>query len=254
MGEHRLPLVAGNWKMFGSGPHLAEARRVIRLVLAQKPKCETAICPPATLLPVLQRIRRAGKVALGGQTCHAAAQGAFTGDIAAEMLAAAGASYVILGHSERRAGYHETDEQVAAKTGAAWRAGLEPIVCIGETAAQNENGETAHVLERQLKGSIPAGATLNRKRRLTIAYEPVWAIGTGKTPTIADIGRLHGLIKDQLNTRFGSDAIGVRVLYGGSVKPDNAKAILAIPGVDGALVGGASLKSQDFYAIIGCYV
>lgn len=254
MLERRRPLVAGNWKMFGAGPHLAEARRLIRQVLTSRPSCETAICPPATLLPVLQRIKRGSRVALGGQTCHAAVQGAHTGEIAAEMLAAAGARYVILGHSERRADHHETDAQVAAKTAAAWRAGLEPIVCIGETAAQNEAGETAAVLERQLRDSIPAGAALNHKVQLTIAYEPVWAIGTGKTPTIADIGRLHGLIKDQLTLRFGASASAVRVLYGGSVKPENAKAILAVPGVDGALVGGASLKSRDFYAIIGCYI
>lgn len=253
MVESRRPLVAGNWKMFGSGPHVAEARRLIRLVLAERPACDVAMCPPATLLPVIAKIKRRAKVALGGQNCHAALQGAHTGEISAEMLANAGASYVILGHSERRADNHETDSMVAAKTAAAWRAGLEPIVCIGETAAQNEAGETASVLERQLKNSIPANAALDFRTRLTIAYEPVWAIGTGKTPTIADIGRLHGLIKGQLTARFGDSAASVRVLYGGSVKPDNAKAILATPGVDGALVGGASLKSKDFYAIIGCY-
>jgi triosephosphate isomerase (TIM) len=254
MVERRRPLVAGNWKMFGSAQQLAEARRLIRLVLANRPQCDTAICPPATLLPVLQRLRRSNRVALGGQTCHAAVQGAHTGEIGAEMLAAAGARYVILGHSERRADQHETDAMVSAKTAAAWRAGLEPIVCIGETAAQNEAGETASVLERQLRDSIPAGAKLDQKTQLTIAYEPVWAIGTGKTPTIDDIGRLHGLIKTQLSARFGASAAAVRVLYGGSVKPENAKAILAAPGVDGALVGGASLKSKDFYAIISCYI
>jgi triosephosphate isomerase len=169
------------------------------------------------------------------------------------MLREAGAAYVIVGHSERRANHHETDAGVAIKVQAAWRAGLEPILCIGETAAQNEAGETARVLEAQLKGSIPADAVLDAKTRLTIAYEPVWAIGTGRTPTTADIERLHGLIKAELSKRFGDAAISIRVLYGGSVKPDNAQAILAIPGVDGALVGGASLKAQDFYAIIGCF-
>jgi triosephosphate isomerase (TIM) len=250
----RRPLVAGNWKMFGGAAHVAEARKLFRLVAAHRPKCDVAVCPPAILLPVLRRIGRSGKTALGGQNCHAAREGAHTGDVSAEMLKAAGAKYVILGHSERRADHAETDAQVLAKTNAAWRAGLEPIVCIGETAAQNQSGETAAVLERQLSGSIPADADLNPERRLTIAYEPVWAIGTGRTPTLGDIGDLHRLIKDRLAIRFKEKANDVRVLYGGSVKPDNAKAILAIPGVDGALVGGASLKARDFYAIIRCYV
>jgi triosephosphate isomerase len=254
MTARRKPLVAGNWKMFGSAGHVAEARRLIRQVVAHRPACEVALCPPALLLPVLRRIGRNGKVSLGGQTCHSAAQGAHTGEIAASMLRDAGARYVILGHSERRADNHETDAMVAAKAAAAWKAGLEPIICIGETAAQNEAGETAKILERQLADSIPQDAVLNDERRLTIAYEPVWAIGTGKTPTTADIQRLHGLIKDQLAARFAAMAPAVRVLYGGSVKPDNAKAILALPGVDGALVGGASLKAKDFYAIIGCYL
>lgn len=248
------PLVAGNWKMFGSAAHLGEARKLIRTVVARRPKCEVAICPPAILLPVLRRIGRSGKISLGGQTCHAAVQGAHTGEISAGMLRDAGARYVILGHSERRADNHETDAAVAAKTLAAWNAGLEPIICIGETAAQNEAGETAQVLERQLRDSIPADATLGDQHPLTIAYEPVWAIGTGKTPTIADIGRLHGQIKDRLADRFGEKGRSIRVLYGGSVKPENARAILATPGVDGALVGGASLKAKDFFAIIGCYV
>ena len=248
------PLVAGNWKMFGNATHVAEARRLIRLVVANRPKCDVALCPPAILLPVLRRIGRGGKVGLGGQNCHAKAEGAHTGDISAEMLKAAGARYVILGHSERRADHNEADAAVAMKAAAAWRAGLEPIVCVGETAAQNEADETAQILERQLSGSIPQDASLDSNHRLTIAYEPVWAIGTGRTPTIADIGRLHGLIKDRLAVRFGAKAAKVRVLYGGSVKPENAKAILAVPGVDGALVGGASLKARDFYAIIGCYV
>lgn len=253
MTTARRPLVAGNWKMFGSQTHVAEARRFIRLVLAARPACDVAICPPATLIPVLQRIRRAGRVALGGQTCHPGIQGAHTGEISAEMLGEAGASYVIAGHSERRTDQGETDAIVAAKAAAAWRAGLEPIVCIGETAKQNEAGETAAVLERQLKSSVPEGATLSVRRRLTIAYEPVWAIGTGRTPTTADIAQLHAMIKTRLQARFGADAASVRVLYGGSVKPDNAKAILALPGVDGALVGGASLKATDFFAIAGCY-
>jgi triosephosphate isomerase (TIM) len=249
----RRPLVAGNWKMFGSAPHLAEAKRIVSLVAARRPACDVAMCPPSVLLPVLRRNGHGKRVALGGQNCHAAAQGAHTGEISAEMLKQAGAAYVILGHSERRAGHGETDAAVAAKTLAAWRAGLEPIVCIGETAAQNEAGETAQILERQLSGSIPQDAVLSSTRRLTIAYEPVWAIGTGRTPTLADIERLHGAIKDRLAARFGAAADQVRVLYGGSVKPDNARAILALPGVDGALVGGASLTAKDFYAIIGCY-
>lgn len=254
MATKRRPLVAGNWKMFGSAAHVAEAETLIQTVRARRPACDVAICPPATLLPVLKSFDRGDAVALGGQNCHAGVQGAHTGEISAEMLREAGAGYVIVGHSERRADYGETDATTAAKASAAWRAGLEPIVCIGETAAQNEAGETTHVLERQLNGSIPDGAASDPSKRLTIAYEPVWAIGTGRTPSIADIARLHGDIKRQLENRFGQAAQGIRLLYGGSVKPDNAKAILALAAVDGALVGGASLKAEDFFAIVGCYV
>jgi triosephosphate isomerase (TIM) len=253
MTETRRPLVAGNWKMFGGKEQISEARAFVDMVRAHRPLCEIAICPPAILLPVLHGLAHSGDVSLGGQNCHAAVQGAHTGDISAEMLRDAGGTYVIAGHSERRADHGETDAIVAAKVAAAWRAGLEPILCIGETAAQNETGETSRVIERQLGGSIPADAVLDGERRLTIAYEPVWAIGTGRTPTTADIASLHGQIKERLAIRFGSSAKAVRVLYGGSVKPDNAKAILALPGVDGALVGGASLKAKDFFAIASCY-
>jgi triosephosphate isomerase len=249
----RKPLAAGNWKMFGSGSQVEAARELAGMLAGGRHNCDVAICPPATLLPVLAGLGVSVQFGLGGQDCHASAQGAHTGDISSEMLRDAGASYVILGHSERRTDHYETDAMVAGKTDAAWRAGLEPIVCIGETAAQNKAGQTAQILERQLSDSIPASASLSGERRLTIAYEPVWAIGTGKTPTTTDIERLHGMIHGRLKVRFGTMATQVRVLYGGSVKPDNASSILALPGVDGALVGGASLKAKDFYAIISSY-
>jgi triosephosphate isomerase len=189
-------------------------------------------------------------VAVGGQDCHAEASGAFTGDIAAEMLADTGATAVIVGHSERRTIHKETDSQVRAKALAAWRAGLTAIVCIGETKAEREAGETLDVLGRQLDGSLPDGATgLN----MVVAYEPVWAIGTGLTPTVADVAQAHGFIRRRLVERYGVAAQAIRILYGGSVKASNAKDLMATADVDGALVGGASLKADEFLAIAGVY-
>jgi triosephosphate isomerase len=189
-------------------------------------------------------------VGIGGQDCHPEPAGAYTGDIAAEMLADAGAKAVIVGHSERRTFYEETDAEVAAKARAAWRAGLTAIVCVGETRAEREAGRTLDVLGRQLKGSLPEGLT---EQNQVIAYEPVWAIGTGLTPTPADVAEVHGFIRERLAAYPGNVAASVRILYGGSVKPSNAKELMGVPNVDGALVGGASLKADEFLGIAAVY-
>ncbi|MFT3973202.1 MAG: triose-phosphate isomerase [Amaricoccus sp.] len=235
-------LVAGNWKMNG----LAAAVAMLdELVAAQPaPACDILICPPATLVARLA----GGAVPIGGQDCHWAVSGAHTGDIAAEMLADAGATAVILGHSERRADHGETDITVSKKTHAAWRAGLLAIVCVGETEAQRDAGETLDVVGRQLAASVPDGATA---ATLAIAYEPVWAIGTGRTPSIAEIAQVHDFLRAALVDRFGQEVgAGIRLLYGGSVKPGNAAEIFTVGNVDGALVGGASLTAKDFGGII----
>lgn len=234
-------LVAGNWKMNGLE---ASAEMIDALAAAvPQPGCDVLICPPATLVAVL-----AGRGwPVGGQDCHARASGAHTGDIAAEMLADAGASAVIVGHSERRADHGETDAVVAAKAAAAWRAGLTAIVCVGETEAERDAGQTLDVVGRQLAGSIPDGATAET---LVVAYEPVWAIGTGRTPTLEQIAEVHDFLRARLAARLGAAAAGVRLLYGGSVKPGNAAEIFAVANVDGALVGGASLKAEDFAPIV----
>jgi triosephosphate isomerase len=238
------PLVAGNWKMNGLSASVAE----FEAMLAQAPRlsgtADLMICPPATLIARLAAI--GGDIAIGGQDCHAAESGAHTGDIAAEMLKDAGASAVIVGHSERRNDHHETDELVHAKARAARRAGLVAIVCIGETRAQRDAGETLKVVDTQLSGSLPNGATGDN---LVVAYEPVWAIGTGLTPTAQDVAEVHGFIRRQLRARFGEEGEKVRILYGGSVKPSNAKELLGVADVNGALVGGASLRAADFLAI-----
>ncbi len=237
-------LVAGNWKMNGLGADLAELE-------ALKPAmpgaaCEVAVCPPATLLARAAWIAK-GAVALGGQDCHAEAAGAFTGDVSAEMLKDAGAAYVIVGHSERRQYHGETDAQVAAKAQAAWRAGLHAIICIGESEAQRDSGQASEICHRQIEGSVPLEAD---GANTAIAYEPIWAIGTGKTATCDDIAAMHRHIRGCLVERLGPKSAGIRILYGGSVKPANAAEILALDDVGGALVGGASLKAQDFLAII----
>jgi triosephosphate isomerase len=190
------------------------------------------------------------RIEIGAQDCHAEPSGAFTGDISAEMLADMGAKAVIVGHSERRTLHHETDADVHAKAKAAWRAGLTAIVCIGETRAEREAGQALDVLGRQLDGSVPDGATADK---LVIAYEPVWAIGTGLTPTTADVAQAHAFIRERIVSRHGSAGDAVRVLYGGSVKPSNAKELMAVANVDGALVGGASLKAEDFLGIAAAY-
>ena len=234
-------LAAGNWKMNGTG---ADLREVAAIAAAIPEGVEVLLCPPATLLSRMAAV--AGPIRLGGQDNHAAASGAHTGDISATMLAEAGASYVILGHSERRADHGESDAQVKAKAAAATAAGLAPVICVGETLAQREAGRTLDIVGRQLAGSLPDGPA----RALVIAYEPVWAIGTGKVPTMVEIAEVHAVLRARLTDRFGTEAAGIRLLYGGSVKPGNAAAIFAVPHVDGALVGGASLKAADFAPIV----
>ena len=213
----------------------------------QGPACDLLVCPPATVLRLVADQLGGGPVAVGGQNCHAEPSGAFTGEISAAMLADAGASYVIVGHSERRHGLGETDAEVRAKVVAAQRAGLIAIVCIGETAAERDAGDTLAVLGRQLAGSLPAEGISDANT--VIAYEPVWAIGTGRTPTADEIAAAHSHIRGRLGAPAGAAADRVRILYGGSMKPDNAAAILAIANVDGGLIGGASLNADDFCAI-----
>jgi triosephosphate isomerase len=214
-------------------------------------KVDLMICPPATLLVTHAVVALGSKLQIGAQDCHAQPSGAFTGDISAEMIADAGPTAVIVGHSERRTLHHETDAQVRAKALAAWRAGLTAIVCIGETKTEREAGKTLDVLAMQLDGSLPEnGAT---GENLVVAYEPVWAIGTGLTPTANDVAEAHRFIRERLNKRYGAVGSQVRILYGGSVKPSNAKELLTLPNVNGALVGGASLKAEDFLGIAGVY-
>lgn len=240
----RRKLAAGNWKMNGTTASLAE----IEALAADhpEPRSEVLICPPATLIAEMARKAGKGPVSVGGQDCHPKAAGAHTGDISAAMLADAGARYVILGHSERRADHGESDALVRLKAEAAHAAGLTAIVCVGETEAQRDAGTTLDVIGAQLRGSVPDGATA---ANTVIAYEPVWAIGTGRTPTLAQIAEVHDFLRAELAKRL-ADAAGVRLLYGGSVKPSNAADIFATSNVDGALVGGASLKAADFGAIL----
>ena len=238
-------LAAGNWKMNGTAASLAE---VDALVAAHStPVCEMLLCPPATLIAQMAWAAKGSVLKIGGQDCHPKASGAHTGDVSATMLADAGASHVILGHSERRADHGESDSLVVAKAAAAWAAGLIAVICVGETEAQRDAGKTLDVVGAQLAGSVPQGATA---ANTVVAYEPVWAIGTGRTPTLAEIAEVHGHIRARLAARFGAEAAGMRILYGGSVKPSNATEIFAVANVDGALVGGASLKAADFGAII----
>ena len=245
----RRRLIAGNWKMNGLrgfGTTLA-ADLVVRVRAARGLASEILICPPAQLLIPVGDIVEKTEIGLGAQDCHAEASGAYTGDVSARMLADAGCGYVILGHSERRAGHGETDAEVKAKAEAARAAGLVPIVCVGETEAQRQAGAYMEVIEAQVRGSLPDGP---EGAGLVVAYEPVWAIGTGLTAKPGDVAEVHAHIRRLLTDRLGAAAGGaVRILYGGSVKPGNAAELLAVPDVDGALVGGASLKAEDFWAI-----
>jgi triosephosphate isomerase (TIM) len=244
------PLIAGNWKMHGLRRSLVELRKIIQGAGKLAGKADLMVCPPATLLMESAAAAAGSPVAIGAQDCHPEPAGAYTGDISAEMLADAGASAVIVGHSERRTDHHETDAEVRAKVLAAWRAGLRAIVCVGEQRAEREAGKTLAVVGRQLENSLPDGATA---ASLIVAYEPVWAIGTGLTPTPADVAEVHGFIRDRLAARYGAGGTGTRILYGGSVKPANAGELLHVAEVNGALVGGASLKAEDFLAIAAVY-
>ena len=244
------PLVAGNWKMNGLAESLREATKLKTALVAQPAGCDVLICPPATLVANLAIAMQGGAVATGGQDCHAKASGAHTGDVSAEMLRDAGATAVIVGHSERRADHAESDVGVRAKAEAAHRAGLIAIVCVGETIEQRKAGETLAVVARQVAGSVPDAATA---ANTVVAYEPIWAIGTGLTPTAADVAEVHAALRGQLVARFGAAGASMRLLYGGSVKPSNAKELMSVANVNGALVGGASLKADDFLGIIGAY-
>jgi triosephosphate isomerase len=246
----RRPLVAGNWKMNGLKSSAAELAKIIEGASGVSRDTDVLVCPPATLVLACAAQANGTKVAIGGQDCHAEASGAFTGDVSAEMLKDAGASAVIVGHSERRTYHEETDADVRAKALAARRAGLMAIVCIGETKEERTAGHALDVVGTQLAGSLPDSATAEN---LVVAYEPVWAIGTGLTPTPADVAEVHGFIRARLVARFGAAGEGMRILYGGSVKPSNAKELLGIADVDGALVGGASLKAADFLGIAAAY-
>jgi triosephosphate isomerase len=243
-------LIAGNWKMNGLKPSLAEFEAMREGAAGVAAKADLLVCPPATLIANFADKAKGSKLAVGAQDCHPKASGAHTGDLSAEMLADAGASAIIVGHSERRADHGETDAMVRQKAEAAWRAGLTAIVCIGETQAQRDAGQTLDVCGGQLAGSLPDGST---SANLVVAYEPVWAIGTGLTPTAKDVEQVHKFIRGVLTDRFKAEGGKIRILYGGSVKPSNAAELMAVANVNGALVGGASLKAADFLAIAaGC--
>lgn len=248
----KRPLVAGNWKMNGLSASVAELKALKEhLKQSPVPEAEIMVCPPATLLAQARWALTGSDILLGAQDCHPLPAGAHTGDLSAEMLADAGASAVIVGHSERRKDHGETDALVNAKARAAIRAGLTAIICVGETEAERDQGKTLDIVRRQIEGSVPKEA---RGSNAVIAYEPVWAIGSGVTPTPADIAEVHGFIRSELGRLLEREQIGtLRVLYGGSVKPANASELLFVPDVDGALVGGASLTANDFYAILSAY-
>jgi triosephosphate isomerase (TIM) len=245
------PLIAGNWKMNGLWSSMTEFEAMIAGAAKAAAKADLLVCPPATLIDAFAAKLTGSKgMAIGGQDCHPDASGAHTGDISAEMLADAGASAVIVGHSERRADHGESDALVRKKAEAAWRAGLIAIVCVGESQSQRDAGQTLDICGGQLQGSLPDGA---RADNLVVAYEPVWAIGTGLTPTAQDVEQIHQFIRQALNARFAGEGAAIRILYGGSVKPSNARELLGVANVNGALVGGASLKASDFLAIAaGC--
>ena len=245
------PLIAGNWKMNGLKSSLAEFDAMLAGASDVADKADLLVCSPATLLAgFAERARGSSMLSVGAQDCHAKPSGAHTGDISAEMLGDAGASAIIVGHSERRADHGETDVEVRQKAEAVWRAGLTAIVCIGETQHQRDHGQTLDICRGQLNISLPDGS---RSDNLVVAYEPVWAIGTGLTPTAGDVEQIHGFIRELLIARFKGEGARIRILYGGSVKPSNAAELMAVANVNGALVGGASLKAADFLAIArGC--
>ena len=245
------PLIAGNWKMNGLRASSAEFEAMLAGAPGVAAKADLLVCPPATLIAAFaEKARGSNTIAIGAQDCHPKASGAHTGDLSAEMLADAGASAIIVGHSERRADHGESDALVRQKTEAIWRAGLTAIVCIGETQHQRDAGQALDICRGQLDLSLPDQA---RADNLVVAYEPVWAIGTGLTPTVGDVEQIHRFIREFLMARFSREGAGIRILYGGSVKPSNARELMAVANVNGALVGGASLKAADFLAIAaGC--
>jgi triosephosphate isomerase len=245
------PLIAGNWKMNGLAASMGEFEAMLAGAAGVTAKADLLVCPPATLVSAFAAKAKGAKAfSVGAQDCHPKVFGAHTGDISAEMLADAGATAIIVGHSERRADHGESDALVRQKAEAVWRAGLTAIVCIGETREQRDGGKTLDVCGGQLEGSLPDGSTATN---LVVAYEPVWAIGTGLTPTPKDVEQVHKFIRDSLASRFKAEGSRMRILYGGSVKPSNAAELMAVANVNGALVGGASLKASDFLAIAaGC--
>jgi triosephosphate isomerase len=242
-----MQLIAGNWKMNGLLASRKEVGDLVAGLKAAPPRAEVLVCPPATLLHAFAPLVEGTPVRLGGQTCHPKANGAHTGDISADMLTDAGASHVIVGHSERRTDHQESSPEVAEQSRAAWRAGLSAIVCIGESDAQRSDGMTEEVLAQQIDASVCPQAPLEL---LSVAYEPIWAIGTGRTASLGDIETAHNFIRARLEAKLGTGGGRVRILYGGSVKPSNAAEILGLASVGGVLVGGASLKAEDFLAII----
>ncbi|WP_040616238.1 triose-phosphate isomerase [Roseibium sp. TrichSKD4] len=251
MSANIKPLVAGNWKMNGLKAALSEFTKMSEGVTQDvSAKVDTMICPPATLIFPMVELAQNGSISVGAQDCHMAEKGAHTGCLSAQMLADAGASAIIVGHSERRADQGETDDMVRAKAEAAWSVGATAIICVGETEAERKAGEAVKVVAGQLAGSVPDGANATNT---VIAYEPVWAIGTGLTPTAEDVADMHSAIRAKLVDRFGEAANQVRILYGGSVKPSNAAELMAVENVNGALVGGASLKAEDFLGILAAY-
>ena len=245
------PLIAGNWKMNGLRASMTELEAMLARASGVAAKCDLLVCPPTTLIAAFaEKAKGSRSLAIGAQDCHPKASGAHTGDISAEMLADAGAKAVIVGHSERRADHGESDALVRQKAEAVWRAALSAIVCIGETREQRDAGKTLDICGTQLKGSLPEGSTA---ARLVVAYEPVWAIGTGLTPTAGDVEQVHRFIRETLTSRFKGEGAAIRILYGGSVKPSNAAELMGVANVNGALVGGASLNAADFLAIAaGC--
>lgn len=248
MSQIIAPLVVGNWKMNGLQASLGEVWKLAdRIAAGGPPPAEVVLCPPATLIHSMRNIAGDAGIRLGAQDCAPQAAGPYTGDISAPMLADAGASLVIVGHSERRAGHAEDDELVRRKATAALAAGLTPVVCVGETWAQRQAGEAASVTAVQLAASMP---DLMPGQDLAVAYEPVWSIGSGVTPTMEDISAMHKSLRSQLLGRLGPRGEQIRLLYGGSLKPSNASDILSLPDVNGGLVGGASLLADDLAAII----
>ncbi len=251
MSNKIKPLIAGNWKMNGFNADLDQIEALVAAMAARRREkgvnCDVLICPPATLIAGASKLCAQSEVMTGGQNCHVMQKGAHTGDISAAMLADAGAQYVIVGHSERRRDHSETDGLVRSKAASAMEAGLIPIICVGETLSERLGALAITVVEQQLNGSVP---DLDQGRQIVVAYEPVWAIGTGKIPTSEDILLMHGAIREWLKNRFGERGNGINILYGGSMKAGNAAQILALDNVNGGLIGGASLRARDFLAII----